>query len=395
MAADPPGRARAVATRRASTSTTASWTSCSPTGIEPFVTLYHWDLPQALEDRGGWPVRETVDAFVEYVEAVVGRLGDRVTNWITQCEPWVISWLGYGLGVHAPGPHRRRRRARGGAPRPARARARGRGAAARVARRRGSGSRSTSSRITRSRARPRISPRSRARTAIATAGSSTPSSKAATPRTCSSTTPTCCRAIEPDDLTTIAAPLDFLGVNYYTRSVVKADPNGGEPITVPGDDVERTGMGWEIYPDGLYELLVRLHERYDLPPLYVTENGAAFPDSRSNGSVPDPRAHLLRRPPPGRDRTGDRPRRSRSRLLPVVAARQLRVDARVLAAVRDRVRRLRDARARPEVELLLVPRPHRGRRQPSSFPLTPPPECRFSRRPAARRAPPRRGPSRA
>jgi beta-glucosidase len=72
-------------------------------GIEPFVTLYHWDLPQALEDRGGWPARATVDAFAEYVELVVARLGDRVTHWITQCEPWVISWLGYGLGEHAPG----------------------------------------------------------------------------------------------------------------------------------------------------------------------------------------------------------------------------------------------------------------------------------------------------
>src|SRR5262245_25438425 len=72
-------------------------------GIEPFVTLYHWDLPQVLEDSGGWPVRETVDAYVEYVEAVVGRLGDRVSNWITMCEPWVISWLSYGLGIHAPG----------------------------------------------------------------------------------------------------------------------------------------------------------------------------------------------------------------------------------------------------------------------------------------------------
>jgi len=72
-------------------------------GIEPFVTLYHWDLPQALEDRGGWPVREIVDAYAEYVEIVVARLGDRVRHWITQCEPWVIAWLGYGSGEHAPG----------------------------------------------------------------------------------------------------------------------------------------------------------------------------------------------------------------------------------------------------------------------------------------------------
>src|SRR4051812_2714771 len=72
-------------------------------GIEPFVTLYHWDLPQALEDRGGWTSRETADAFAEYAEVVAARLGDRVQHWATLNEPWVISWLGYGLGLHAPG----------------------------------------------------------------------------------------------------------------------------------------------------------------------------------------------------------------------------------------------------------------------------------------------------
>ena len=72
-------------------------------GIEPFLTLYHWDLPQALEDRGGWTSRETADAFAEYAEVVAARLGDRVRHWITVNEPWVIAWLGYGLGLHAPG----------------------------------------------------------------------------------------------------------------------------------------------------------------------------------------------------------------------------------------------------------------------------------------------------
>ena len=72
-------------------------------GIEPFLTLYHWDLPQALEDRGGWTVRETVEAFAEYTEVVAARLGDRVRHWITENEPWVVAWLGYGTGEHAPG----------------------------------------------------------------------------------------------------------------------------------------------------------------------------------------------------------------------------------------------------------------------------------------------------
>jgi len=94
--------------------------------------------------------------------------------------------------------------------------------------------------------------------------------------------------VEDGDLETIAALLDFVGVNYYTRNIVRADPAGGEPVLVPAEGTEHTGMGWEVYPEGLYELLVRLRDDYDLPPVYVTENGAAFADHRSNGSVPDP-----------------------------------------------------------------------------------------------------------
>jgi beta-glucosidase len=72
-------------------------------GLEPFVNLFHWDLPQPLEDAGGWPVRATAELFAEYAAVVAGRLGDRVTHWSTQNEPYCAAWLGYGLGVHAPG----------------------------------------------------------------------------------------------------------------------------------------------------------------------------------------------------------------------------------------------------------------------------------------------------
>ena len=101
------------------------------------MTLFHWDTPQAIEDAGGWPVRDTVDAFAEYVEAVAGRLGDRVGHWITHNEPWVVSWVGHGWGHHAPGRDVGRRRARDGAPSAALARPRGRDPAARVAEVRG------------------------------------------------------------------------------------------------------------------------------------------------------------------------------------------------------------------------------------------------------------------
>ena len=96
-------RARAVPTKRASTSTTASSTSCLACGIDPFVTLYHWDLPQALEDAGGWPVRATADAFGEFAALVAGRLGDRVGHFATLNEPHIVSDHGYRVGSHAPG----------------------------------------------------------------------------------------------------------------------------------------------------------------------------------------------------------------------------------------------------------------------------------------------------
>ena len=94
--------------------------------------------------------------------------------------------------------------------------------------------------------------------------------------------------VEDGDLEAISAPIDFLGVNYYRRHVVKAGPNGSGPIVVDVPDGEHTAVGWEVYPDGLHELLVRLHEEYAAPPLYITENGAAFGDTRRNGTVEDP-----------------------------------------------------------------------------------------------------------
>ena len=95
--------------------------------------------------------------------------------------------------------------------------------------------------------------------------------------------------IDDGDLRTIAAPLDFLGVNYYSRTVVRAGTDPARPIAVDVPEVERTEMGWEVYPDGLKDLLVRLHRDYVLPDVYITENGAAYPDARNNGSVADPK----------------------------------------------------------------------------------------------------------
>jgi beta-glucosidase len=255
-------------------------------GIEPFPTLYHWDLPQALEDRGGWPVRDTVDAFTQYVEAVAARLGDRVSHWITQNEPWVIAWLGYGLGEHAPG-----RASEADAIAAAHHVLLSHGRAVEVLRREAPGAEVgitidvvpmhplTDSAADVAAARAEDLVRNRWFVDPVLLGTYPeellPRFEALLP------------AGWKDDLPLIAAPLDFFGVNYYRRHIVQAAPDGS-PVVVDPAEGEVTEMGWEVYPDGLYKLLVQLHDEYDVPPLYVTENGAAFPDNRQNGTVEDP-----------------------------------------------------------------------------------------------------------
>jgi beta-glucosidase len=256
-------------------------------GIEPFVTLYHWDLPQPLEERGGWPVRDTASAFAEYVDVVSRRLGDRVSHWITQCEPWVIAWLGYGLGEHAPG-----RRSEADALAAAHHVLLGHGLAADVLRGHSADAR-VGITIDLVAFHPLTdSPDDRAAVVRSDGFRNRwildPVLRGAYPQDMLELYEPILPPIREGDLRTIAAPLDFLGVNYYTRSVVRADPAGGSPVTVEDDDAERTAMGWEVYPDGLHELLVRLRDEYELPPLYVTENGAAYADRRDNGTVHDP-----------------------------------------------------------------------------------------------------------
>ena len=152
-------------------------------GIAPFVTLFHWDTPQVVEDAGGWPARDTVDAFAEYVDAVSARLGDRVGHWITHNEPWVVVVGRPRLGPPRPRPRVGRRRARDCASPAALARPRGRDPARQLALRRRSGSRSTSTRRTPRATPQRTSQRRAGSTGSTTGGSSTRSSTATTPRT--------------------------------------------------------------------------------------------------------------------------------------------------------------------------------------------------------------------
>jgi beta-glucosidase len=261
-------------------------------GIVPYLTLYHWDLPQALEDRGGWPSRETAYRFADYAAIVHAALGDVVSHWITLNEPKVSSHAGYGSGIHAPGIADLARRDL---------------AAHHLLLAHGLGLQAL-----------------RAATRPGDQVGITLDLSPVDPLTASAGDAAAARRVDADshlmflepvlrggyppesagpraaaragDLALIGAPVDFLGVNYYRRMLVRAVP---EPplraeVVLP-DGVPVTMNHWPVQPDGLRDLLVGLRDGYPgLPPVYITENGAAYP-----GEVDDParidylRRHLL------------------------------------------------------------------------------------------------------
>jgi beta-glucosidase len=254
--------------------------------IEPFATLFHWDTPQALEDAGGWPARETAEAFVEYAEVVAGRLGDRVRRWITHNEPWVYAWIGHAWGEHAPG-----RTSQTDAVAAAHHLLLSHGWAAEAIRR----------------AAPDPEVGITLNLSHSYPASDTPEDEAAAwrvdgegnrwfldpifrgsyPADVLERNKIVAPFVRDGDLDAIAAPLDFLGVNNYFRFVVSSTADGPKLEHDPG--VPRTDMGWEVYPDGLHRLLVRIAEDYAPRAIYVTENGAGFGDVRvHDGRVHDP-----------------------------------------------------------------------------------------------------------
>ncbi|MFL5926995.1 MAG: GH1 family beta-glucosidase [Gaiellaceae bacterium] len=257
-------------------------------GIAPFVTLFHWDTPQALEDAGGWPSRDIVDAFAEYVEAVSERLGDRVGHWITHNEPWVVSWVGHGWGHHAPG-----RQSDADALATAHHLLLSHGRAVEILRRTSPGAQVG---ITLNLDAPYAasdSPEDRAATrwvdGLHNRWFLDPIFRGEYPDDMVEAWRAILPEIRNGDLETISAPIDFLGVNNYTSPLVSADSSGGRSQIVRRNDVDRTDMGWEVVPEGLHDLLLRLHRDYSPAALYVTENGAAYPDVRDHeGLVRDP-----------------------------------------------------------------------------------------------------------
>jgi beta-glucosidase len=267
-------------------------------GIAPYVTLFHWDLPQSLEDAGGWPVRATADAFVEYVAALVGRLGDRVQSWITHNEPWCTSMLGYHTGRHAPG-----RQSLPDALAASHHLLLSHGMAVPVIRELSKGARVG---ITLNCTLAHPASASEADRALASwydgyfnrwfldpvHGRGYPEDMLRDHRDKGNLPADWDTLVRAGDLATIAVPCDFLGLNYYTRAVFRSSdlPEAQNlPVTVrPAPAEEWTDMGWEVYPDGLHELLTRVHREYRPRSLYVTENGASYgagPDA--SGRVPD------------------------------------------------------------------------------------------------------------
>ena len=254
-------------------------------GIAPWVTLYHWDLPQALEDEGGWTNRSTVDAFVEFTHAVSGRLGDRVAHWITHNEPWCVSVLGHAQGAHAPG-----KRSWPDALIASHHLLLSHGRAAQVIRRNAHRAK-VGITLNVSECEP-ASPSEADRIAARQFDGELirwfldPIYLGRYPKDVieyherEGRLPRGMDFVKPGDLAEIKTPIDFLGVNYYSRAVVRSAAipeadNEPRTIAVP-DPAELTDMGWEVYPKGLTHSLVRLNADYEPGSLVVTENGAAY-----------------------------------------------------------------------------------------------------------------------
>lgn len=263
-------------------------------GIEPFVTLYHWDLPSHLEREGGWLNRGTAYAFADYAEIVTRHLGDRVAHWITLNEPWCSAYLGYGIGIHAPG-----LRDRQAAIDAAHHLLLAHGLA--VPRMRSHLPSNAQVGITLV-LNPIYGVDERAETVrdVALANEFIngwfldPIYRGAYPEQFFEHMALHAPPIQPGDLDSISAPLDFLGVNNYSRILVRGSQT--QPLADQCESVSPvpnacyTDLGWEIYPNGLRDVLVNVGRNYPVGKLYVTENGAAFPDAWDGGdTISDPR----------------------------------------------------------------------------------------------------------
>ena len=259
-------------------------------GITPHITLYHWDLPQALQDQGGWENPESIIWFADYTDLMTRTLGDRVKHWITHNEPFVVAMLGNLFGIHAPGKQDPT-------------------SAYTVAHH---------LMLSHGRAVPVIRDNVDAVEVGITLNQTyiTPASDSHADRLAAQRADTfnndwflkpvlegtypadlvaylepkgIFERIQLDEIAAACVPIDFLGVNYYTRNIVQHVDDGLHDFSVVGNqDAQHTAMGWEVYPDGLLHTLLYIHNAYYPPKIYITENGCAYDDEPQDGTVDDP-----------------------------------------------------------------------------------------------------------
>ncbi|MFZ1990034.1 MAG: GH1 family beta-glucosidase [Alphaproteobacteria bacterium] len=263
-------------------------------GIEPWACLYHWDLPQALEDAGGWPSREISKWFTDYAALVSSRLGDRIKHWATFNEPNVFTYLGYGLGVHAPG-----RAARTDCLRAMHHVNLAHGAAIRVLRANVANAK-LGCVLNLHPVRPETSNDEHARVMLDAVWNRA----FADPMFNGDYTPPLLAELSKinglicdGDMSAIRQKMDFFGLNHYSPLYARTDTNSpwGFAIGRGPADRPKTGMGWEIDPGAFRDQLLEIGERYGRMPIYVTENGWGGEETAdASGRVDDsPRARYI------------------------------------------------------------------------------------------------------
>jgi beta-glucosidase len=255
-------------------------------GITPWLCLFHWDLPQALQERGGWLSRDIADWFTDYAGIVADKLGDRVAHWIMLNEAIVHALFGHGLGGSAPGltgfenfigalHHQNLAQGR------ALAALRGMNRNFRL------GTVMVLQPTRPASPAPQDQAAAERFDAIWNRACIDPLFLGAYPALLQDAF---ARVVKGDDLATIKQPIDMLGMNYYSRMHIHADPGNPTGTTFGASQVprEHTAMSWPIEPDGLTEQLLELRDRYGNPEVYITENGAAFDDTvAGDGTIDD------------------------------------------------------------------------------------------------------------
>ena len=263
-------------------------------GIRPLCTLYHWDLPQKLEEAGGWPNRDLAARFTDYADVVVRALGDRISHWCIFNEPWVFTFLGYAWGIDAPS-----RKNFAECMRATHVVNIAQGQAFRAIKAVNSKlqvgtaySMSNCQPATSSDTDRQAADRAHA---LANIWFLHPALHGEYPKAFPGENPLDLMGVKPGDMELCRAPLDFLGINYYRRQLISAIPPGpGEDSTAlrysDGHEGPLTDFAWEIWPDGFHDLVFRIAREYKTTPIEITENGCSYLDSPDeHGRVPDER----------------------------------------------------------------------------------------------------------